>query len=571
MRAALHTALVPLLSLLASSTGARALPAAEIVVADDSTSVPRLVRVDPVSGDRTVFSGCTSGCGSLVGAGPSFASPHGLTFGADGAVFVADPVFEAVFRVDPDTGDRTVLSGCRDALCTSTRGAGVVLGGPQDVSLSQGGELIVGDRRESGPTFWRVFRVDPVTGNRSLLSSQLMGAGVSLNQPDHVAVEFDDRIAVSDPSNGTVVRIDPATGDRAAVSSGVMGTGPPLLDIAGLAAEKNRELVIALNGPGSVYRIDPGSGDRTVLSSAARGAGPALVSPRDLAVEEDLQILAIQSDALLRIEPTTGDRTIVSSASRGTGPSIAGADHVAVAPTPRLPLFDFESEFPGSPPSGFAVVFGNVTVEEAGSFSSATRTSSEAGQLAMLTTGPGPTGAGPSGVDLSGDGSDERDVASMFIVFDRTPADPPEIAFDFDVVTAEVGGFPDVFLIRLDGTPLVSGAVSAPNGTFPAVGGFLLGPIYAPDASAFANGRLGYRTVRALVAPGPHVLEFFVGDALDEQVDSGLLVDDIRLLPEPRAELMLAAGIALLAALRRLRARGRPGPRPAREAGRAPG
>ena len=61
-----------------------------------------VVRVDPVSGNRTIVSDATTG------TGPPFVSPTGIAVEADGALVVTDSVL--VVRVDPTTGDRTIVS-----------------------------------------------------------------------------------------------------------------------------------------------------------------------------------------------------------------------------------------------------------------------------------------------------------------------------------------------------------------------------------------------------------------------------------------------------------------------------
>jgi len=71
-----------------------------------------LLRIDPATGDRTVISGCVdSPCSEVIGAGLAFHdNASDVEVGPDGFVLVSQQV--TVFRVDPATGDRTVVSGC---------------------------------------------------------------------------------------------------------------------------------------------------------------------------------------------------------------------------------------------------------------------------------------------------------------------------------------------------------------------------------------------------------------------------------------------------------------------------
>ena len=74
-----------------------------LVVVDDGLEA--VVRVDPVTGDRTILSDAGTG------TGPDFVSLRGLAVEADGRLVVVDSVLDALIRVDPVTGDRTILSG----------------------------------------------------------------------------------------------------------------------------------------------------------------------------------------------------------------------------------------------------------------------------------------------------------------------------------------------------------------------------------------------------------------------------------------------------------------------------
>lgn len=62
-----------------------------------------VVRVDPVSGDRTIISNASTGRGT------DFVSPHSIAVEADGNLVVADYGLEAVVRVNKDSDNRTVL------------------------------------------------------------------------------------------------------------------------------------------------------------------------------------------------------------------------------------------------------------------------------------------------------------------------------------------------------------------------------------------------------------------------------------------------------------------------------
>ena len=78
-------------------------PPARILVAVDS-SLDAVVRVDPLTGDRTIVSSTSNG------TGPAFNNPLGIAVEATGDLVVVDADLDAVVRVDPVTGDRTIVS-----------------------------------------------------------------------------------------------------------------------------------------------------------------------------------------------------------------------------------------------------------------------------------------------------------------------------------------------------------------------------------------------------------------------------------------------------------------------------
>ncbi len=73
-----------------------------LVVTD--SGLEAVVRVDQVSGDRTIISDASTG------SGPGVVAPRGIAVEADGSLVVTDSGLEAVVRVDQVSGDRTIIS-----------------------------------------------------------------------------------------------------------------------------------------------------------------------------------------------------------------------------------------------------------------------------------------------------------------------------------------------------------------------------------------------------------------------------------------------------------------------------
>jgi DNA-binding beta-propeller fold protein YncE len=186
-----------------------------------------MVQIAPDTGNRTVLSGCTtfdpdtSLCTTSIGTGPPLDYPADIAVDRDGSLVVADGS-GAVVRVAPDTGNRTVLSGCTafdpwPFSCTASIGTGPPLDYPADIAVAPDGSLVVVD---SGNVVW----VNPVTGERTSVSgfdreaNMTIGKGPLFVNPDGIAVEADGSLIVVDTSLGAVVRVDPPTGDRTLIS-----------------------------------------------------------------------------------------------------------------------------------------------------------------------------------------------------------------------------------------------------------------------------------------------------------------------------------------------------------------
>jgi hypothetical protein len=84
-----------------------------------SRDVTAVVHVDPVTGDRTVISGCIdAGCSSVIGSGPEFPEPGPLapldasvTVDSSGGIYLSvGEIPSYVFSVDATSGTRTVVS-----------------------------------------------------------------------------------------------------------------------------------------------------------------------------------------------------------------------------------------------------------------------------------------------------------------------------------------------------------------------------------------------------------------------------------------------------------------------------
>ena len=242
----------------------------------------------------------------------------------------------ALFRINPTTQIRTILSDFGN----STQGP---LGfSSSDVAMEANGNILVVDVNAGTTGGGVLFRVNPTTGIRTLLSDFGNSTQGPLGRgPSDVAVEANGNILVVSGNAGTnnggaLFRVNRNNGSRTLLSDfgnagqGLLGRFPN-----GLAVEASGQILVTYfnagtDNRGSLFRVNLTTGFRTLLNdfgSPLQGqvlGGP----PVDVAVEASGQILVVNSGAgtgirgaLFRVNPITGFRTLFSDfADPGLGP-----------------------------------------------------------------------------------------------------------------------------------------------------------------------------------------------------------------------------------------------------------
>jgi len=293
-------------------------PDGTLVVIDNDKTV---FRVLPNTGDRTILS--SDGIGSDL---------TDIAREASGTFVAVDGDLDAVVRIDPATGTRTVISGCPQAGDPCP----VFLVGSGDpfrrlVSIAVvGGALVVVDFEAQA-----VVRVDLSTGNRTILSDATTGSGPGLEEPMGIAVQSNGFLAVVDFALDAVVEIDPDTGNRRILSGcpqapdpcpePLVGLGPFFLRPIDLVVRPDRTLAVLDSDLGAIVGVDPITGDRRILSDAATG-GPVFLDPSGLEVDRNRRLFVADRvrRAIIQVNPASGTRQIISQApalniSPGTG------------------------------------------------------------------------------------------------------------------------------------------------------------------------------------------------------------------------------------------------------------
>ena len=265
-----------------------------------------IVRIEPDSGDRVVVSG------PGVGAGPALVAPFDLELEADGAIVVVDPGRNAVLRVDPDTGDRAVVSDFSDARLGPV---GMTL---LSIAVAADGRLMVLDRGEE-----QLIVVDPVSGARRVFSGPEQ-PGPHFKSPLDIALAASGDILVADPDAKSVYRVDRGSGARSILSCSkgdyARGGGVAFAEPVGVVELDDGDFLVGDLGSRQVLRVTP-DGDRSVYSGDGVGEGDAIELLMAITRDEAGRIFLVErlNDAIVEVQPG-GDRRVTS---------VADSEHVS--------------------------------------------------------------------------------------------------------------------------------------------------------------------------------------------------------------------------------------------------
>jgi hypothetical protein len=186
----------------------------DILVVDQNptTGAPRLLQINPTSGDRTVMSG------NGVGSGPTLTAYAPMTVAiVGGVIYLANGA--QVMSVNPANGNRTLISG-------GTRGAGPAIVWPLSIADgSTSGSLMVLDEMQPGAPgrpLGALISVDLTSGDRTVFSTNgAPNGGQQLDGPYDMAYDpcmntyyvLQPGYSPSVPP-GRVLKVDAATGER---------------------------------------------------------------------------------------------------------------------------------------------------------------------------------------------------------------------------------------------------------------------------------------------------------------------------------------------------------------------
>ncbi len=299
-----------------------------------------LFQVDPMTGTRTILSDFND-----ASQGPRGSRLDSVVIEASGNILIIGVVAttgrEALFRVDPTTGTRTILSDFYDA-SQGPRG-----NFPAGIAIEASGAILVTDVSAGTDERGVLFRVNPTTGIRTILSDfgDASQGPLGLAQWDVAIGKFGTilviDVAVGTDERGALFRVNPTSGARTILSDfGDASQGSLGKDPVSVTLEVSGDILIIDGGAGTdigggammgaLFRVDPTSGIRTILSdfgNVLQGplGGYPYDRPEDVVVETSGAILVVDANTetnergvLFRVDPITGTRIILSDFSDAT-------------------------------------------------------------------------------------------------------------------------------------------------------------------------------------------------------------------------------------------------------------
>ncbi|HEY4312374.1 MAG TPA: hypothetical protein VGN12_23195 [Pirellulales bacterium] len=279
-------------------------------VSSDARSSPnfdtRLIAVDPNTAATSVVSANAAGTGPSLAFGPDGSYISYITQQNDGSLLVVDDSLvdsfggpgadeSRIYRVDPNTGNRSLILDVTGTTADKVINAARQVGNTIFATTNAGLET-----------------VDPSTS----VVTPIATPGLATASPLYGLTNVGNQIYVAGRTD--FYKVDATTGAATAFSGPAAGTGPTIGPIDLSIGPQGQLYADAINGTvGGVYSIDPVTGIPTAVSTTVSGGTPVGSGPQLIAltigVAQSGTIYGIGiGGGLISIDPLTGNRTLVS-------------------------------------------------------------------------------------------------------------------------------------------------------------------------------------------------------------------------------------------------------------------
>lgn len=342
-----------------------------------------LIRVDPTTGNRTVlsdFGDATQGdLGSTLTGVTVFHchsnnrteatgnnNPQLCADGETMQIFVSDiygggpDLNGALFKVDPDTGHRIIVSDLAQGDIHGSLYYG--LAGDSKGKLIANLSILEPDFAPHSA----LLRVDPETDSRVIVSDFFRSEQGKIDPGTFItdlAVEHSGKILITtaninDFAISAIMRVNSNTGKRTLLSDFNDATQGPVGSLffsSGLTTEASKQLLVVTNaaldannniiGGDFLMRVDSETGQRAVVSDFGNSAQGILgITPRGTVVEESGAIIVSalsygeSSSVLFRVNQKTGQRAVLSDSAnpeQGQPLTTGGITYLTIVPAKR--------------------------------------------------------------------------------------------------------------------------------------------------------------------------------------------------------------------------------------------
>jgi hypothetical protein len=117
-----------------------------------------------------------------------------------------------------------------------------------------------------------LFHVDLLTGETNEISNGARGAGSIIESVNSMAIDFQNSIAYIITYN-EIYSVNLISGNRTILASDSVGTGPSLDNLAGIQVSSTGDKLFVVNNKtdGELLEVSTTNGDRTILSNSVNG------------------------------------------------------------------------------------------------------------------------------------------------------------------------------------------------------------------------------------------------------------------------------------------------------------
>lgn len=151
-----------------------------------------------------------------------------------------------------------------------------------------------------------IIKVDPATGQQTALSNNAISSDDVFDHGTFLTIDSRGRLWVAqydgfDGNNGALIRIDPATGQATLVSDNSISAQNLFSDPFGVEVDRAGRILVldsnAFGGAGGVIRVNPATGQQTAFSNAAISGPDLFAEPFGSTVDRRGRFLAADISA----------------------------------------------------------------------------------------------------------------------------------------------------------------------------------------------------------------------------------------------------------------------------------